>query len=48
MIRFFAGPYGLEDTTTRELLAVCGVFLWLLAIGLILWPVGQALPELPF
>jgi tetratricopeptide (TPR) repeat protein len=48
VIRFFTGPGGLEDSAMRLLLAICGVLFWLLAIAVILWPVGQSLPELPF
>lgn len=42
-----AGASGLSSSTLRIPLAVAGVFAWLLAVSLILLPLGQSLPEVP-
>jgi tetratricopeptide (TPR) repeat protein len=44
VIRLLVGRKGLEGAPARIFVAMLGVFFWLLALGIILWPP----PELPF
>jgi tetratricopeptide (TPR) repeat protein len=47
LIRQLAGERGLSSSEAKIGLVVAGVFLWLLALLLILLPIGQAYPEIP-
>lgn len=48
LARLLAGQSGLEESPVlRFLMAAIGAICWLLALGLALWSLSQALPELP-
>ncbi|HMQ52487.1 MAG TPA: tetratricopeptide repeat protein [Anaerolineae bacterium] len=49
MVSLLIGPEAkLERSSLRPVLATVGLVLWLLAMGLIMLPVGQSFPEAPF
>ncbi len=41
------GEQGNVSSELRLLMAIFGAVCWLFALGLILWPIGQSMPEFP-
>lgn len=46
VVTLFVGPAGV-GRAARPVLAILGAIFWLLAIAIILWPIGQSFPEIP-
>jgi tetratricopeptide (TPR) repeat protein len=46
-ICFVLGHKGLTSSQGRTFVALCGGVFWLLALGIVLYPIGQFLPEVP-
>jgi len=47
LIRLIVGKQGVSSPSWRTSLAVFGGFCWLLGLGIIFYPLGQAYPEVP-
>lgn len=48
LIGLVTNQQGVETSKARPVIAAAGIFFWLVAISLILLPIHQALPEMPF
>jgi len=47
VICWLVGKQGLTDTGSRVFAILIGSFFWLLAMGIILYPINQSIPEVP-
>jgi tetratricopeptide (TPR) repeat protein len=47
VIQWMTGHQGMRSREQKLVVACIGAFLWLVAMGLILWPINQSFPEIP-